>query len=179
LGIAERGGGHVEVKSEANRGATFRVYLPRFKGPSAAPFAPPSVSAPGGGNETILLAEDESGIRAMTRAYLETLGYSVIEASDGTEAIRRSLEYVGPIHLVLTDVLMPGIRGDSAVKSIRMHRPDIKAMFMSGYADQDLIAHPESILYKPFEFPELGRRVRAVLDKDAAQGGDRLDPAAD
>lgn len=178
LGIAERGGGYVEVKSEPNRGATFRVYLPRFKGASVTPFVPPSVAPPGGGNETILLAEDESGIRAMTRAYLETLGYRVLEAADGSEAIRRSLEYVGPIHLVLTDLLMPGIRGDSAVKTIRMHRPEIKAIFMSGYTDQDLVAGPQTMLHKPFEFPELGRRVRAVLDKPESDGG-QLDPAAD
>jgi two-component system cell cycle sensor histidine kinase/response regulator CckA len=179
LGIAERGGGHVEVKTEPNRGATFQVYLPRFKGASVAPFVPHSASPPGGGNETILLAEDEPGIRAMTRAYLEALGYRVLEAADGNEAIRRSLEYGGPIHLVLTDLLMPGIRGDSAVKTIRMHRPEIKAIFMSGYADQDLVADPESILNKPFEFPELGRRVRAVLDKYSAKRNDQLDPAAD
>ncbi len=179
LGISERGGGHVEVKSEPNRGATFRVYLPRFKGASVAPFVAPSVSPPGGGNETILLAEDESGIRAMTRAYLEALGYRVLEAADGTEAIRRSLEYVGPIHLVLTDLLMPGIRGDSAVKTMRMHRPDIKAIFISGYTDQDLITGAETILYKPFEFPELGRRVRAALDKDGTNRSGQLDPAAD
>jgi PAS domain S-box-containing protein len=179
LGFVERVGGHVAVDSEPNRGATFRVYLPRVEAAPAVPLVAPSVAPPGGGNETILLAEDESGIRAMTRAYLEALGYRVLEAADGSEAIERSLEYGGPIHLVLTDLLMPGVRGDSAVKTIRAHRPAIKVIFMSGYADQDLSADSENILYKPFELPELGRRLRLALDDGSAKAARHFDPAAD
>jgi two-component system cell cycle sensor histidine kinase/response regulator CckA len=183
LGIVERAGGRIDVQSEPNRGATFRIFLPKIKA-TPAEHAPPSASAPGGGTETILLAEDESGIRAMTRAYLEALGYRVLEAVDGAEAIRRSMEYAGPIHLVLTDLLMPGMRGDSAVKAIRSHRPEVKAIFMSGYTDQDLAGDPATILNKPFEFPELGRRLRATLDSDSTKankmaGPNHLDPAAD
>ncbi len=182
LGIAERAGGRIDVQSEPNRGATFRVYLPKIKAVPAE-HVQPSASTPGGGTETILLAEDESGIRAMTRAYLEALGYRVIEAVDGAEAIRRSMEYAGPIHLVLTDLLMPGMRGDSAVKAIRSHRPEVKAIFMSGYTDQDVAAEPAAILNKPFEFPELGRRLRSILDTDSTRADkraepDHLDPAA-
>jgi CheY-like chemotaxis protein len=103
----------------------------------------------------------------------------VLEATDGSEAIARSLEYGGLIHLVLTDLLMPGTRGDSAVKVIRTQRPAIKAIFMSGYADQDVAEDPESILYKPFELPELGRRVRSTLDTGSANATQRIDPAAD
>jgi PAS domain S-box-containing protein len=182
LGIAERAGGRIEAQSEPNRGATFRIYLPKIKAVPAERVQP-SASAPGGGTETILLAEDESGIRAMTRAYLEALGYRVIEAVDGAEAIRRSMEYAGPIHLVLTDLLMPGMRGDSAVRAIRSHRPEVKAIFMSGYTDQDVTAEPAAILNKPFEFPELGRRLRSILDTDSTRADkraepDHLDPAA-
>ncbi len=183
LGIAERAGGRIDVQSEPNRGATFRIYLPKIKAVPAE-HVQPSASTPGGGTETILLAEDESGIRAMTRAYLEALGYRVIEAVDGAEAIRRSMEYAGPIHLVLTDLLMPGMRGDSAVRAIRSHRPGVKAIFMSGYTDQDVAADPAAILNKPFEFPELGRRLRSILDTDLTRADkraaepDHLDPAA-
>jgi two-component system cell cycle sensor histidine kinase/response regulator CckA len=176
LGIAEQAGGHVELESEPEHGATFLVYLPQVDTPARSLVAPP-ISLPGGGNETILLAEDESGIRAMTRAYLESLGYRVLEATDGSEAIARSLEYSGIIHLVLSDLLMPGMRGDTAVKVIQAHRPGIKAIFISGYADQD--TENLEILYKPFEFPELGRRVRSALDDGSESAAHSVDPAAD
>ena len=178
LGIVERAGGHIKVVSELNRGTTFKICLPQLRDASAVPFGAPAELPPSRGIETILLAEDESGIRAMTRAYLETLGYCVIEAADGPEAILRSSEYRGQIDLVLTDVLMPGIRGDAAVEEIRKERPGIKAIFMSGYTDHDIAGTFDNILHKPFEFPELGRRVRMVLDAPATGNGN-LDPAAD
>jgi CheY-like chemotaxis protein len=165
LGAAKKARGKVEVRSEPNHGATFRVYLPRFS--ALVPVAPPpSVSLPAGGNETILLAEDESGIRSMTRAYLESLGYRVLEAADGAEAIARSTEYPGRIDLVLTDLHMPKRRGDSAFDVIRRDRPGTKAIFISGYLDDQITAGPEHMLRKPFALPELGRRVRSVLDID-------------
>ena len=178
LGIVERAGGHIKVVSELNRGTTFKICLPQLRDASAVPFGAPAELPPSRGIETILLAEDESGIRAMTRAYLETLGYCVIEAADGPEAILRSSEYRGQIDLVLTDVLMPGIRGDAAVEEIRKERPGIKAIFMSGYTNHDIATTFDNILHKPFEFPELGRRVRMVLDAPATGNGN-LDPAAD
>ncbi len=177
MGIARKAGGRVEVKSEPNRGATFRVYLPRFAAP--APLVPtPSVSAPEGGNETILLAEDEAGIRAMTRAYLESLGYRVLEAADGSEAVERSLEFSGRIHLVLTDLIMPNLRGDSAVEVIRRRRPEIRAIFMSGYVDEQITQTSENMLFKPFALPELGRRVRAALNASSTNSKRNIDPAA-
>ncbi len=178
LGIAERAGGRIEVQSKPNQGAIFRVYLPQVKPAPAGPAAGLSPPLAGGGNETILLAEDESGIRTTTKTYLEMLGYHVLEAADGSEAIRRSLEYSGPIDIVLTDLLMPGMRGDSAVKAIRTHRPAIKAIFVSGYVDQEIAEGPERILYKPFELPELGQRVRSVLDADSTNAARHFDPAA-
>jgi CheY-like chemotaxis protein len=80
---------------------------------------------------------------------------------------------------VLTDLLMPGMRGDSAVKVIRTQRPAIRAIFISGYVDPDVAADPESVLYKPFELPELGRRLRSALDAGSANTAHRIDPAAD
>jgi len=177
-GIAKRAHGKVEVTSEPNQGATFRVYLPRFAAPAPRVSAP-SVSVPQGGNETILLAEDESGIRSMTRAYLESLGYRVLEAADGEEAITRSSEYAGTINLLLTDLHMPNRRGDSVVEIIRRDRPGIRAIFMSGYVDDQTARGVENLLYKPFTLPELGQQVRIVLDSDSANRARQIDPAAD
>ena len=177
LGIAQKSGGRVEVKGTLGHGSTFRTLLPRAEG--AARTTPSLAESPiRGGNETILLAEDEPGIRAMTRTYLESLGYRVLEASDGLEAIARSLEYAGPIDLLISDLLMPRRRGDSSAKAIRSQRPDIKAIFISGYADYDVASAPEDILYKPFTFPELASRVRSALESSPVCESN-MDSAAD
>jgi CheY-like chemotaxis protein len=123
---------------------------------------------PVGGRETILLAEDEAGIREMTRVYLQGLGYQVLEAVDGSEAVRISGQYEGAIDLVLTDLAMPVLRGDAAVSAIRERRAGVKALYISGFAEDHLADDVDGLLYKPFEFPELGRRVRSVLDSDPA-----------
>jgi two-component system cell cycle sensor histidine kinase/response regulator CckA len=167
LGIVQRAGGHIEVESEHNQGTQFRVYLPETVAAPERVTAAPSFVPPARGEETILLAEDEAGIRAMTRAYLEALGYHVIEAVNGSEAVKVAGEYEGSIDLVLTDIGMPIMRGDVAVDAIRERRAGIKALYISG-GSQDQMANKDDVLYKPFEFPELGRRVRSVLDSNPA-----------
>ena len=162
-GIVKRAGGNIEIDSEPNRGTKFRIYFPQTK---AVPetTAATAASPPERGNETILLAEDEVGIRAMTRAYLESLGYRVLEAADGLEAVKISKKHKGPIDLVLTDMLMPTMRGDVVVESIREHRPAIKALYISGSLEES--GNGGDVLPKPFEFPELGRRLRTLLKPD-------------
>lgn len=165
-GIVQRSGGHIEVKSQPNQGTQFRIYLPETQAAPdiSAVSASPTSSAPG--HETILLAEDEIGIRAMTRAYLESLGYRVLEAPDGSEAVKMSRKYESSIDLILTDFFMPMMRGDVVVDSIRKHRPGIKALYITGSSEVLVANEPVEVLRKPFEFPELGRRVRTVLDSD-------------
>jgi two-component system cell cycle sensor histidine kinase/response regulator CckA len=167
-GIVKRSGGYIEVESELHQGTQFHVYLPET---NAAPDSTTSanLALPVGGHETILLAEDEVGIRAMTKAYLEGLGYRVLEAADGSEAVKISRKYGGSIDLVLTDLRMPTMRGDAAVNSIRKHRPGVKALYISGSLGESGAHEHGDVLPKPFKFPELGRRIRLILDDQKLQ----------
>lgn len=172
-GIVQRAGGHIKISSRPNQGTSFRVYLRQTAvAPGTKSMAAPEKLPVPRGNETILLAEDEAGIRAMTRAYLEGLGYRVLEAANGTEAIALSREYRGAVHLVVTDVMMPGVRGDAVVKAIRQDRPGIQAIFISGFADGTTVDRSLEILEKPFEFPDLAHRIRMLLDLDRKGNAD-------
>ncbi len=168
-GIVQRAHGQIKISSRPNQGTSFRVYLRQTAVAPGTKNAPPEKLPAPRGHETILLAEDEAGIRAMTRAYLEGLGYRVLEAANGTEAITLAKEYHGTIDLVLTDVMMPGARGDAVVKAIRQDRPEVQSIFISGFAEGAGIERSLEILEKPFEFPDLAHRIRALLD--VAQSG--------
>jgi PAS domain S-box-containing protein len=169
-GIVQRAEGQIRISSRPDHGTSFRVYLKQTAvAPGTKNALPEKLPAPRG-HETILLAEDEAGIRAMTRTYLEGLGYRVLEAANGADAITLSQEYRGSIDLVVTDVMMPGVRGDAVVKAIRQDRPGTQAILISGFADGTTIDHSLEVLEKPFEFPDLGHRIRALLDFAKAGG---------
>jgi two-component system, cell cycle sensor histidine kinase and response regulator CckA len=167
-GIVQRADGQIKISSRPNQGTSFRVYLRQTAVAPGTKNAPPEKLPAPRGHETILLAEDEAGIRAMTRAYLEGLGYRVLEAANGTEAITLAKAYRGTINLVLTDVMMPGLRGDAVVKAIRQDRPEVQSIFISGFAEGAGIDRSLEILEKPFEFPDLAHRIRALLDVAAS-----------
>jgi PAS domain S-box-containing protein len=171
-GIVQRADGQIRISSRPDHGTSFRVYLHQTAvAPGTKETLPKTPAAPRG-HETILLAEDEAGIRAMTRTYLEGLGYRVLEAANGTEAIALSKEYRGVIDLVLTDVMMPGMRGDVVVQAIRQDRPGIQAILISGFAEGTVIDRSLEILEKPFEFPDLARHIRIQLDPGKAGSSD-------
>jgi signal transduction histidine kinase len=171
-GIVERAQGQIKISSVPNQGTTLCVYLPQTAvAPGTKTADPEKLPAPRG-HETILLAEDEAGIRAMTRTYLEGLGYRLLEAANGTEAIMLAKEYRGAIDLVLTDVMMPGVRGDAVVRAIRQDRPGIQAILISGFAEGTNIDRSLEILEKPFEFPDLARRIRTLLNRGRAGSSD-------
>jgi PAS domain S-box-containing protein len=166
-GIVKQAGGYVWVYSELGQGTTFKIYLPRIDEPAVAPEAQ-ETSVPWKGWETILLVEDEGSLRAIAREILEEHGYRVIEATGPNEAIEIAHHHPEPIHLLVTDVVMPGMNGRALAESLVAARPELRVLYMSGYTD-DIIAHSgvlESgtlLLEKPFTSLALLGRVRAAL----------------
>jgi PAS domain S-box-containing protein len=168
-GFIKQSGGHVEVHSDEGRGSVFRLYLPVT--PEAGPSGEskkPLGSLPNG-HETILLAEDEVSVRALTRRILGRCGYHVIDAGNGVEAIRLSEEHRGPIHLLLSDVVMPVLGGRKLAEKLSASRPGIRVLFLSGYADDAVVREggnglARAFLQKPFTPSALAVKVREVLD---------------
>lgn len=169
-GIIRQSDGFIDVDSAPERGTTFKIYLPltgdkRTREPSA-----PAVDAVVRGHETVLLVEDEEMVRGMTRTLLQKSGYTVIEASDGHHALDVSDKHEGPIHLLVTDVVMPGMNGHDLQVKLAKVRPSMKVLFMSGYTDSALLRHGvlddnRTILLKPFQPEVFLGTVREVLDK--------------
>jgi two-component system cell cycle sensor histidine kinase/response regulator CckA len=172
-GIVQQSGGHIRVNSAADRGSTFLIYLPRVEAPEdSAPGADlPLLPRPSPGTETVLLAEDEEVVRGLAREILVGNGYKVLEAGNGREALLLSEAHRGGIDLLLTDVQMPKMSGRELGEQIRVLRPGLKVLYMSGYTDDPIlrIGIMEAgipFLQKPFTADELARKVREVLDSE-------------
>jgi two-component system cell cycle sensor histidine kinase/response regulator CckA len=170
-GIVKQSGGYVSLDTEPGAGATFKVYLPRLGVAAVAP-APARPVPPPPGHETVLLVEDEGMLRALAREVLEEAGYRVLEAAGGEEALRLAGSHPGPIHLVLTDVVMPGISGRQVAERLAASRPEIKVLYTSGYTDDAVFKRgvlPEgtAFIHKPFTTDGLVRKVREILDLPA------------
>jgi len=174
-GIVQQTGGHIWPYSERGQGTTMRVYLPRVDEP-ADPIERPGDVAPETlrGSETILLVEDEAPVRAVTRQLLQRNGYTVLEAPDGPTALALVDGEKGSQHvdLLLTDVIMPGMSGRELAKQLKARRPEVRALFMSGYTDDAVVRHGMlepglAYLEKPFRPTALLRKVREVLHKEA------------
>ncbi len=171
-GIIKQSGGYIWVQSEVGKGTTFKIYFPRVAatGEAAAQIvAQPDVSVAEPGTETILLVEDEANLRYLARQFLEKQGYRVIEAADGAVALQIAVAHEGVIHLLLTDVIMPGMNGRELAQRMSEIRPNVKVLYMSGYTE-NVIGHNGTLdagirlLQKPFTLRDLKDRVREVLD---------------
>ena len=166
-GIVKQSGGYVWVYSELGQGTILKIYLPRVDAP-AEPLAADAPFTPSRGCETILLAEDELSLRQVTRHLLEADGYRVLEAGSGKDAVAVSEGYGEAIHLLIADVVMPGMDGRSLAERLTAMRPEMQVLYMSGYTD-DIIAHHgvleagTLLLQKPFTAAALLRRVREAL----------------
>ena len=177
-GIVKQSEGYIWLYSEAGKGTSFKIYLPRFSATGEALATQPALAAdaeqPSPGHETILLVEDEENLRRLARQSLETQGYRVIDAPDGAAAIKVSQAHKGPIHLLLTDVIMPGMNGRELANQLSPTRPEMRVLYMSGYTENHIghngtLDEGITLLQKPFTLPALKTKVREVLDTPLPQ----------
>jgi two-component system cell cycle sensor histidine kinase/response regulator CckA len=179
-GVVKQSGGYIWVESAPGEGTKFSIYLPQA--PDAARQKPnePRPRAIGRGSETILLVEDEDDLRALTRALLEHAGYRVLEANRGSKAVEIAGDYQGPIHLLLTDMMMPGMNGRTVAQKIGAIRPETHILYTSGYAEfthHGLLDEKDNFLPKPFTREALLRKLDEALHAAAETktSGDRAE----
>jgi PAS domain S-box-containing protein len=167
--IVKQHNGSIEVESKPGAGARFMIYFPRSTDlPRETPFSLPE--QPAGGRETVLLVEDEAPIRTLLSNHLRTLGYTVLEASDGIPALRASEEHGGAIDILVTDVIMPRMNGTELHRRLRAVAPGLKVLFMTGYqrdviGGHDVQDQQADLIMKPFTGQALASRVREILDR--------------
>jgi CheY-like chemotaxis protein len=167
--VVNQTGGYIAVQSEVGHGSTFKVFLPVAERLEEAETVEKVEEIGPCGCETVLLVEDAQGVRTVIRDYLESGGYFVVDLDTPSRALEFSRNHLAPIHLLLTDVVMPGLSGLDLATQIRSARPGIKVLYMSGYvprtADSNGLKENTSLLQKPFTPEELLQRVRLVLDE--------------
>jgi CheY-like chemotaxis protein len=167
-GIVKQCGGFIEVYSELGQGTTFKIYLPRV---GEILETPQRVAAAGSlhGSETVLVAEDDDMVRELTCHVLQTYGYKVLEARHGGEALLVCERHKGPIKLMVTDVVMPQMSGPELAERLGPLHPEMKVLYMSGYAEEAIVQHKvleaaDSFIQKPFMPVSLAEKVRRILD---------------
>jgi len=169
-GIVKQNKGHIWVYSEEGKGTTFKVYLPRADAEPKEKEEEKSPEHSLAGSETILVAEDDEALRKMAERMLEGYGYKVITAENGKEAMKIAESHDAPIHLLVTDVVMPGVSGRDLAEKLQEKVPEIKVLYMSGYTDNDIAHHgvlekDVNFIQKPFTREGLATKVREVLDR--------------
>ena len=168
-GIVKQSGGYIWVYSELEKGTAFKVYLPSIGKAAEEVRAKLARATAPGGSETILLLEDEASLRELIQEWLAEMGYKVLEAKGGAEALEISKSHTGPIHLLLTDVVMPGMSGRELAERLAPARHEMKVLFISGYTNNAIVHHGVlkagvAFLQKPFTRDVLAQKIRETLD---------------
>jgi len=179
-GFVRQSGGYIWVYSELERGTTFKIYLPQSREISVTEVEDENQQmALPGGTETVLLAEDAESLRELNLELLQALGYWVLEAAHGVEALDKAAQYAESIHVLLTDVVMPGMGGKELAERLALLRPEMKVIYMSGYTDhaiiqQGILKPGTAFLQKPFTRETLAKKLREVLGSPHSSTGYRL-----
>jgi CheY-like chemotaxis protein len=168
-GVVKQSGGYIWVYSEVGHGSTFKIYLPQVTAEVDKPSEreTPRVSV---GTETILFVEDEQSVRELVCDCLSSAGYRVLEASEGVQALEVAAAHTGPIHMLVTDVVMPRMSGRDLAAQLTSERPGLKVLFISGYTDDTIVRHGVldggvAFLQKPFNLKSLAEKIREVLSE--------------
>jgi two-component system cell cycle sensor histidine kinase/response regulator CckA len=185
-GVVKQSGGYVWVDSELGKGASFQIFLPRIEETVAPTAAGPLQIENLRGTETVLLVEDADALRKLARSFLLDHGFQVLAASNGEEAVEVARNHAAPIHLLLTDVVMPGMNGKALADRLLAKSPKLKVVYISGYTDSFIAGHGvleegTHLLHKPFTEDALIRKIREVLDakrEDAATPALEMSPAS-
>jgi CheY-like chemotaxis protein len=161
-GIVRHSEGHIAVDSEPGRGTSFDVYLPAAAGGGRSPAAA-AAARPRAGSETVLLVEDDDVLRPLFSTLLSQEGYQVLAARSGTEALHLGQTHVGPLHVLVTDLVLPQLAGRALAEQLQAMRPELKVLYLSGYESEGVPGVP--FLQKPFPPDALARAVRELLDR--------------
>ena len=168
-GIVKQDGGYITVTSEPGKGTTFEIYFPRVD-ETVEPLAERDRLSPAAqGSETVLIVEDTASLREVTREFLESVGFQVLEAGGGDEALKVADRYDGPICLLITDVVMPRMNGHTLAQRLKSTRPEMKVLYVSGYADKEIFRYgmrpsQANFLHKPYTQDALTSKLREVID---------------
>jgi DNA-binding NtrC family response regulator len=166
--IVRQSGGHIQVNTQPGKGTSFEIFLPRVQDAAENLVAPESMPEAQGGNETILLVEDQRELRTLLSSLLRRMGYTVIDAAGGRAALRLMRRAGGPIHLLVTDIIMPGMLGSELASRVRAAHPETKVLYISGHGDLGLAQHTfhdstAAYLEKSFTPQDLAAKVRETL----------------
>lgn len=173
-GIVKQSSGYIYAYSEIDKGATFKIYFPRFDTPNVPEEERHRESESFRGTETILLVEDEEEVRSLVRVILQNNGYTVVDARNGKEAVRICKEMGTSIHGMVTDIVMPQMGGQEAARQIKQIFPSLVVLFMTGYTEDfvklnEMLEEGMSILQKPLRTEDLLRQLRTSLDRTGRQ----------